>query len=93
MEKYYNVQNAIRNAEQIRGNEPYNPFMTDNYVGDYVKAESEDEAIMLAMDYIIEVLKNDPCADYEIQEDDDSILVRENGEPVIEYYNFIATKV
>lgn len=82
----YIVENAERNADQIAGIEPYDPNMKDDYVGDYIEADSEDEAIELAIDYIIE------HTDYrEAERTERGIIFYEDDEPVLEFYGFRAT--
>lgn len=82
----YIVENAERNANQIAGVEPYDPNMKDDYVGDYIEADSEDEAIELAIDYIIE------HTDYrEAERTEHGIIFYEDDEPVLEFFGFTAT--
>ena len=48
------VENAVRNAAQISGTDPYDPHITDNFVGDTIEACSAEEAIDFAIEYLIE---------------------------------------
>ena len=82
----YIVENAERNANQIAGIEPYDSNMKDDYVGDYIEADSEDEAIELAIAYIIE------HSDLLAERTDYGILFYESFEdaPVLEFYGFRA---
>ena len=83
----YIVENAERNADQIAGIEPYDSNMKDDYVGDDIEADSAEEAIELAIDYIIE------HSDLLAERTDDGILFYESfeDEPVLEFYGFRAT--
>lgn len=82
----YIVENAERNADQIAGIEPYDSNMKDDYVGDYIEADSAEEAIELSIDYIIE------HSDLLAERTDDGILFCESFEddPVLEFYGFRA---
>ena len=81
----YIVENAERNADQIAGIEPYDSNMKDDYVGDYIEADSAEEAIELAIAYILE------HTDYrEAERTDDGIIFFEDDEPVLEFYGFRA---
>ncbi|MBQ9709497.1 MAG: hypothetical protein IJV67_02625 [Clostridia bacterium] len=51
--KKYNVECAEVNESMIAGCEPWNEIR-DNYVGDCIEAESAEDAIEMAIDYIIE---------------------------------------
>ncbi len=84
----YIVENAERTAIQIAGIESYDSNMKDDYVGDYIEADSAEEAIELAIDYIIE------HSDFFAERTDDGIIFYENfqdDEPVLEFYGFCAT--
>lgn len=81
----YIVENAERNANQIAGVEPYDPNMKDDYVGDYIEADSADEAIELAIDYIIE------NAELAAVRTEDGIIFYEDNAPVLEFFGFRAT--
>lgn len=89
--KKYLVENAIQNANQYAGIEPYNSSDKDNYVGDYIKADTSEEAIDLALDYLVErIVENG----FKAVRDEGSITVYDDEGKVIEcYYNFTATPV
>lgn len=80
----YIVENAERNAEQIAGIEPYDPNMKDDYVGDYIKADSAEEAIELAIAYILE------HSDLPAERTEDGIIFYSDGVAVFECYGFVA---
>ena len=82
----YIVENAERNAEQIAGIEPYDPNMKDDYVGDYIEADSAEEAIELAIDYIIE------HSDLPAERTESGILFYSDGVAVSEFFGFIASE-
>jgi hypothetical protein len=83
--KKYKVENAVRTAGMIAAGE--HADITDNYVGDCIEAETAQEAIEIAMDYIAE---NIPDAVVEI----DSVSVyNDDGEIVEEYYKFSAEEI
>ncbi|MGM9682023.1 MAG: hypothetical protein ACI3XQ_00335 [Eubacteriales bacterium] len=81
----YIVENAVRNANQIAGVEPYDPQIKSNYVGDYIEADSAEEAIELAIDYLIEY------SDLFSERTDDGIIFYSYGVAVLEYFGFTAT--
>lgn len=91
--KKFNVENAVRNAEQIAGHEPYDANLTFNSVDDYIEAETADEAIEFAIDYIVEQIRN--SGEYnDIRVADEEITVYDDdGNAVEEYYNFSAIEV
>ena len=71
--KKYQVECIVDNRDQYYGKTPHNDIY-DDYVGDYVDAESPEEAISLAIDYILENIVQNPqnglfdaeCVDNEI---------------------------
>lgn len=81
----YQVENAVRNANQIAGIEPYDPNMKDDYVGDYIEADSAEEAIELAIDYLIDY------SDLFAERTESGILFYSDGVAVLEYFGFTAT--
>lgn len=81
----YIVENAERNAEQIAGIEPYDPQIKSNYVDDYIEADSAEEAIELAIDYLIE------DSDLFAERTEDGIIFYSDGVAVLEYFGFIAS--
>lgn len=90
--KRFDVVNAVRNAEQIAGHEPYDCNLTDNFVGDYIEAETHEEAIEYAIDAIVESIRQN--SDYsDIRVANDEITVYDDDEkPIEQYYNFIASE-
>ena len=84
--KEFKVEAHYRNAEMIEASE--RTGITDNYVGDYVKADTAEEAIENAMDYIAEHIHANTVMT------GDSILVYNDDDEVVEeYYNFVATEI
>ena len=94
--KKYQVECTVDNADQYYGKTPHND-MRDNYVGDYIDAETADEAIDLAIDYIFEnIVQNLPNSLHDAERVGNEIFVfdysdEECDEPVIaHYYDFRA---
>lgn len=81
----YIVENAERNANQIAGIEPYDARIKSNYVGDYIEADSAEEAIEFAIDYIIE------HTDLVSERTEYGIIFYEDDAPVLEFFGFTAT--
>lgn len=81
------VENAVRNASQISGTDPYDPHITDNFVGDSIEACSAEEAIDFAIDYLIDQ------SDLMCERTPYGIKCYSDGEVVLEYYGFKAKKV
>ena len=82
----YQVENAVRNANQIAGIEPYDPKMKNDYVGDYIEADSAEEAIELAIAYIIE------HSELSAERTDDGIIFYSDGVAKSEFFGFIASE-
>jgi hypothetical protein len=90
--KKYSVECAVRNAAQIAGYEPYSPYETFDLVHDYIYAETEEDAIELAIDYLVEcTYENDYDCNIEIKNDEITIF-DDDGVAVEQYYNFITTE-
>lgn len=88
--KKYLVENAIQNANQYAGIEPYNSTDKNNHIGDYVDANNSEEAIDFAIDYLVDQIKSNG---FKVNRDKEGITVYD-GEKVIEYYyNFTATPI
>ena len=94
--KKYQVECIVDNREQYYGKTPHNDIY-DDCVGDYVNAESPEEAISLAIDYILEnIIQNPQNGLFDAECVDNEILVYdysddECDEPVIaHYYKFRA---
>lgn len=62
----------------------------DSYIGDYITAETADEAIEIAADYMLEKIAENG---YECEKKDDEILVYENDEIVETYADFAAKEI
>ena len=94
--KKYQVECIVDNRNQYYGKTPHNDIY-DDCVGDYVDAESPEEAIVLAIDYIFDNIVQDlPNSLFDAERVDNEILVYdysddECDEPVIaHYYKFRA---
>ena len=82
--KRFQVENCVQNARQYAGKEPYENISYD-LVGDYIEAETEEEAISLIMDNITEGYA-------EIE--DNELLTYDDDDNVVEcYYNFTAKEI
>lgn len=79
--KKYLIENAIQNANQYAGIEPYNSMDKDNYIGDYVEANTSEEAIGFAIDYLVELIVGNG---FKVNRDEESITVYNEGK-VVEY--------
>lgn len=88
--KKYLVENAIQNANQYAGIEPYNSMDKDNYIVDYVEANTSEEAIGFALDYLVELIVGNG---FKVNRDEESITVYNEGKVVEYYYNFTATPI
>ena len=91
--KKFNVENAVRNSEQILGHEPYDANIKDDYVGDYIEADTAEEAIEYAIDSIVEAIRQN--SDYsDIRVENEEITVYDDeGNAVEEYFNFTAIEI
>ena len=84
--KKFKVENAYRTAEMIERTE--HTEITDNYVGDYIEADTAEEAIDFAMDFLAE---QSGCNTVMTG---DSILVYNDEDEIIgECYKFTATEI
>lgn len=91
--KKYRVENAFMNAEQIKGNEEYDPRIKDCYVGDYITATCERNAIEIAIEPIInELLHNSTYFKVQRKNDEIRCFDRE-GVELERYFDFTATPV
>lgn len=89
--KKFNVENAVRNAEQIAGHEPYNPMNREQIIDDYIEAETPEEAIKIGIEWLAERIRDNG---FKVEYDSESIIVYDdNGTAIEENYNFIATEI
>lgn len=88
--KKFQVENSIMNAGQTAGYAPHDEMLND-YIGCEIEAETAEEAIEFAMDYLFEQATQNGYS--EIERNDREITISEDGEPVEKYYNFVATEV
>ena len=94
MKKFY-VINNVRNESQIAGREPYSDVPED-FVGGDIEAETAEEAIILAIDYLIARISecynsSDYTIDHEL--DSDHFTVYKNGTAIENWYNFTAVEI
>ena len=86
----YAVECAYRTAEMIR--ETINPANTYNYIGNTIEADSAEEAIEIAMDYIAE--QANANSDHHAEIEGESVVVyNEDDEIVEEYCSFTAKSI
>ena len=87
--KRFQVENCVQNARQYAGEEPYENISYD-LVGDYIEAETEEEAISLAMDYLKDSIMDNITEGY-AEIEDNELLTYDDDDNVVEcYYNFTA---
>lgn len=84
--KKFKVENALRTADMIEATE--HTDITDNYVGDYIEADTAEEAIEIAMDYIAERIHANT-----VMTGNSVLVYNDDDEIVEEYYKFTATEM
>ena len=90
--KRFQVENCVQNARQYAGEEPYENISYD-LVGDHIEAETEEEAISLAMDYLKDSIMDNITEGY-AEIEDNELLTYDDGDNVVEcYYNFTAKEI
>lgn len=88
--KKYNITNMVEKIEQIRGIEP-KENTDENFVGDYIMADNEEEAIELAIDFLSEQIVQNG---YKCETENNEIKVFDEDNNIIEnYYNFKAQEI
>lgn len=87
--KKYNVESVEVTAAMIKGEEPWNNISMNPY-GDYVEAETPEEAIEQIMDWLVE----EASGAAEINEVGDMVIYRdEDGEIISGEAFFTATEI
>ena len=86
--KKYTVTNNIEKLNEEFDLEKYN-MTNDNYVADYVSAESEEEAIQVAMDYLAEQIQ-DNSFEVEVNNKEHEMTVYKDDQPIEKWDNFKA---
>ena len=90
--KRFQVENCVQNARQYAGEEPYENISYD-LVGDHIEAETEEEAISLAMDYLKDSIMDNITEGY-AESEDNELLTYDDDDNVVEcYYNFTAKEI
>ena len=83
----YNVTCTRRTAEMIEAT--INAEIADNYIGDTIEADTAEEAIEIAMDYIAEQIN--AVSEHRAEVEGSSVIVYgEDDEVIEEYTNFEA---
>lgn len=94
--KKYTVTNYFDDKEQYEGSKPHNQC-ADDFVMDEIEAETPEEAIVIAIDYLTEQLIGGidyaPYNPYVEKSEDDIFVRNENGEVITHYYGFEAKEV
>lgn len=65
--KKYNVENLIDDREQALGRIPF-ADISDDYVGDYIIAENEEDAITFAIEYLADEINSSSYIDNDGEE-------------------------
>ena len=84
--KKFQVENAYRTAEMIATGEYTN--ITMDHIGDYIEAETAEEAIEIAMDYIMDEIHANSY--YRAEIEGGSVLVYDDDAIIEEYCRFTA---
>ena len=84
----YKVTNNVEMLNEEFNLEEYN-MTNDDYVNDYIDAESEEEAIRTAMDYLSEQIQNNGF-DVKVNEEEKEMTVYKDDEPLEKWNNFRA---
>ena len=84
----YKVTNKIEMLNEEFDLEEYN-MTNDDYVNDYIDAESEEEAIRTAMDYLSEQIQNNGF-EVEFNKEEKEMTVYKDDEPLEKWNNFRA---
>lgn len=84
----YKVTNNVEMLNEEFNLEEYN-MTNDDYVNDYIDAESEEEAIHTAMDYLSEQIQNNGF-DVKVNEEEKEMTVYKDDEPLEKWNNFRA---
>lgn len=85
MKKLYKVECAEVTNDMIAGREPWNNFIL-NIAGEYTEAETPEEAIDVAMHWIVEDCQNNETVDY-VDFEYDYVDIDPDREMVL-YYNY-----
>lgn len=74
------------NKEQYEGRKQCNQCSFD-LQQDYINAESEEEAIRLGMEWLVEDIRDHTC--YNVEIEDDEIIITDDEDEIVEvYYDF-----
>ena len=84
----YKVTNNVEMLNEEFNLEEYN-MTNDDYVNDYIDAESEEEAIRTAMDYLSEQIQNNGF-DVDVNKEEKEMTVYKDDEPLEKWNNFRA---
>ena len=90
--KKFQVENRIMNVGQIEGYAPHDELLND-YIGNEIEAETAEEAITLAIDYLVEQASS-TVAKFDIDYDNGTFTTYDDdGTAVEKYYDFTATEI
>ena len=91
--KRFQVENCVQNERQYAGEEPYE-HISYNIVDGDVEAENEKEAIVNALYYLADNINDTNGMYAEVNLKDESILIYNDDDEVVEYYfDFVAKEI
>ena len=91
--KNYKISVKVGNAKMAAGLEPWGSMWDDDVVQDVITAETEEEAILIAMDCVKECVD---IRDYDVEMDEEKHEVKiydADGDIAEMYYDFVAKEV
>lgn len=97
-EKKYKVENIVGTPEMMAGSEPWTTI-SDMYVDDYITAETPEQAIAIAIDFLADRIIQLNCVDtendweFDVDIDAEELTVLKNREIYEIYTNFTAKEV
>ena len=91
--KRFQVENRVGNEAQWAGEEPWENSSYD-FVGDYIEAETPEDAIIIAINYLTDVMQeNIEKGEYIEWTRDDISIYNENDVKIKYYFDFTAKDV
>lgn len=91
--KRFQVENRVGNEAQCAGEEPWENISYD-FVGDYIEAETPEDAIIIAINYLTDVMQeNIEKGEYIEWTRDDISIYNENDVKIKYYFDFTAKDV
>ena len=91
--KRFQVENRVGNEAQCAGEKPWENISYD-FVGDYIEAETPEDAIIIAINYLTDVMQeNIEKGEYIEWTRDDISIYNENDVKIKYYFDFTAKDV